>query len=72
MAAGCASLPETFTRADGRGIDSKQLFTDQATCRAEIKDNLSTDHQGTIWGPTEDAIAVYTGCMAQHGYGALK
>jgi hypothetical protein len=72
MAAGCASLPETFARADGRGIDSKQLFTDQAICRAEIEDNLSTDNQRTIWGPTEDAITVYTGCMAQYGYRAGK
>jgi hypothetical protein len=70
--AGCASLPEAFTRADGRRIDPNQLFTDQAICRAEIKDNLSTGDQTTIWGPTDDATTVYTGCMAQHGYSVAK
>jgi hypothetical protein len=67
-AAGCTSLPQTFTGLNGRAPDPKQLFDDQAICRDEIKDNLSTVNQTTIWGPTEDAITVYTGCMAQHGY----
>jgi hypothetical protein len=71
-AAGCAPLPETFTRVHERALDPKQLSTDQAICRGEIKDNLSTGDQTTIWGPTEDAITVYTGCMAQHGYRAAK
>jgi hypothetical protein len=53
---------------DGR-LDQKQLFNDQMICRAEIKDNLSTANQTTTWGgPTEDAITVYTSCMARHGY----
>jgi hypothetical protein len=71
-AAGCASLPETFTRVDGRALDPKQLSTDQAICQDEIKDSLSTGNRTTIWGPTEDAITVYTDCMAQHGYRAGK
>jgi hypothetical protein len=71
-AAGCASLPQAFTRVDGRAPDPKQLSTDQAICRDEIKDSLSTGNQTTIWGPTEDAIAIYTGCMAQHGCRAGK
>jgi hypothetical protein len=71
-AAGCASLPQAFTRVDERAPDPKQLSTDQAICRDEIKDSLSTGNQTTIWGPTEDAIAIYTGCMAQHGYRAGK
>jgi len=54
----------------GRG--KNQFLNDQAICRAEIKDNLSTANQTTTtWGgPTEDAITVYTGCMARHGYSA--
>jgi hypothetical protein len=70
--AGCAALPQTFTRIDGRELDRKQLLTDQAMCRGEIKGNLSTGNQTTALGPTEDAIAVYTGCMAQHGYKVAK
>ena len=71
-AAGCASLPQTFTRVDGRALDPKELSTDQAICWSEIKDSLSTGNQTTIWGPTEDAITVYAGCVAQHGYRAGK
>jgi hypothetical protein len=71
-AAGCATLPDTFTRLDGRALDPKQLSTDEAFCQGEIKNNLSTANQTTIRGPTEDAIAVYTGCMAQKGYRASK
>ena len=67
-AVGCAPLPEGWIRLDKRQIDSKQLFTDRAICESEIKANLSTSSQTTIWGPTEDAIAVYTECMARHGY----
>jgi hypothetical protein len=67
-AAGCTALPEEFKRIDGR-FDGKQLLNDQTICRAEIKDNLSTANQTTTWGgPTEDAITVYTSCMARHGY----
>jgi hypothetical protein len=66
----CASLPQTFTRPDGRAPDPKQLLIDQEICRGEIKDNLSAGNQATIWGPTEDAITIYTGCMARHGYRA--
>jgi hypothetical protein len=71
-AAGCASLPPTFSRVDGRSLDPKQLSTDQAFCRGEINVNLATGDQTTIWGPTEDAITVYTVCMAQRGYRAAK
>jgi hypothetical protein len=67
---GCAPLPERFARVDGRVPDQKQLLSDEAICRDEIKDNLSTANQKTIWGPTEDAIAVYTVCMTQKGYRA--
>ena len=63
--AGCTALPQTFTRIDGRVLDRKQLLTDQTMCRGEIKSNLSTGNQTTALGPTEDVIAVYTGCMAQ-------
>jgi hypothetical protein len=71
-AAGCATLPDTFTRLDGRALDPKQLSTDEAFCQGEIKNNLSTAHQTTIRGPTEDAIAVSTSCMALKGYRASK
>jgi hypothetical protein len=71
-AAGCAALPGTYTRVDGRALDPKQLSTDQAICRSEINANLSTGNQTTTWGPTEDAITVYTVCMAQHGYRAAE
>jgi hypothetical protein len=71
-AAGCGPLPETFTRVDGRALDQKQLLIDEAICQGEIKDNLPTSNQTTIRGPTEDAIAVYTVCMAQKGYRAAK
>ena len=70
-AAGCTALPERFKRIDGRPFEEQQLINVQAICRAEIKDNLSTANQTTTWGgPTEDAITVYTGCMARHGYSA--
>ena len=69
---GCAALPEKYTRVDGRWPDPQQLLTDQAICRGEIKTNLSTGNQTTTWGPTEDAITVYTGCMARHGYRAAE
>jgi hypothetical protein len=65
---GCASLPAAWTRGDERQADPKQLSTDQATCQGEIKANLATSNQMTIWGPTEDARTVYVGCMARHGY----
>ena len=69
-AAGCTALPESFKRIDGR-FEENQLLNDQAICRAEIKDNLSAANQTTTWGgPTDDAVAVYTGCMARHGYKA--
>ena len=71
-AASCAPLPETFTRVDGRELDKRQVSNDEAICQGEIKKNLSTDNQMTIQGPTEDAIAVYTVCMAQKGYRAAK
>jgi hypothetical protein len=70
--ADCAPLPESFTRVDGRHPDPNQLLNDEAICRGEIKKNLSTDNQTTIHGPTEDATAVYTVCMAQKGYRAEK
>jgi hypothetical protein len=70
--AGCASLPEKFTRVDGRESDPNQLLTDKAMCSAAIKENLSTGNQTTSWGPTEDAITIYTGCMVQHGYRVVK
>ena len=71
-AVGCAALPPTFSRVDGRSLDPKELSTDQAICRVEIKTNLSIGNQTTTWGPTEDAITVYTVCMAQHGYRAAE
>jgi hypothetical protein len=67
-AAGCATLPQNFIPIDGRAFDEKQLSTDLAICQDEIKRNLSIDNQTTIFGPTEDAITVYNGCMAAHGY----
>ena len=67
--ADCVPLPETFTRVDGRALDPQQLLNDEVICQGEIKKNLSTDNQTTIQGPSEDAIAVYTVCMAQKGYG---
>ena len=67
-AASCATLPQDFIPIDGRAFDEKQLSTDQAICQDEIKRNLSTDNQTTIWGPTEDAITVYNHCMAERGY----
>jgi hypothetical protein len=67
-AAGCAPLPQNFIPMDGRAFDEKQLSSDQAICQDEIKRNLAADNQTTIWGPTEDAITVYNGCMAEHGY----
>ena len=70
-AMGCTELPTGFKRIDGRALDRNQFYTDQAICRAEIKGNLLTANQTTTWGgPTEDAITVYTGCMARHGYKA--
>jgi hypothetical protein len=67
-AAGCATLPQNFIPIDGRAFDEKQLSNDLAICQDEIKRNLSIDNQTTIFGPTEDAITVYNGCMAAHGY----
>jgi hypothetical protein len=66
--ADCAPLPETLARVDGRAADPKQLLNDEAFCRGEIKNNLSTANETTIGAPTEDAIAVYTICMARKGY----
>jgi len=64
-AAGCATLPQNFIPIDERAtFDKAQLSADQAICQDEIKRNLSIDNQTTIWGPTEDAITVYNGCMA--------
>jgi hypothetical protein len=71
-AAGCASLPEEWKRVDKRQIDAKQLLSDRAICEDEIKANLSPSNQTMIWGPTEDARTVYVGCMARHGYMAVK
>ena len=72
-AAGCTALPEKFKRIDGRAFNQSQLLNDQTICRAEIKNNLSMANQMTAWGgPTEDAITVYTGCMARHGYSAAE
>jgi hypothetical protein len=65
-------MPDGWTRIDKRAIDLKQLSSDRAICEAEIKTNLSTSNQTTIWGPTEDARTVYVGCMARHGYTAAK
>ena len=56
-----------------RRVEESQLLNDQSICRAEIKDILSAANQTTTWGgPTEDAITVYTGCMARHGYRAAE
>ena len=52
-------------RVDGRALDPQQLLNDEVICQGEIKQNLSTDNQTTIQGPSEDAIAVYTVCMAR-------
>ena len=62
----------TITRVDGRELDRKQLSTDQAFRRGEINVSLATGNQTTTWGPTEDAITVYTVCTAQHGYRAAE
>jgi hypothetical protein len=71
-AVSCAPLPEAWTRVDGRRLDPKELSSDRAICQGEIKANLSAGNQTTIWGPTEDAITVYTGCMARRGYMVVK
>ena len=71
-AVGCASLPGAWTPVDGQKLDAKQLLTDRAICEGEIKANLTTSNLTTIWGPTEDARTVYVGCMARHGYMAVK
>jgi hypothetical protein len=71
-AGGCASLPAAWMRVDGRHADPKQLSSDRATCEGEIKANLATSNQTTIWGPTEDARTIYTECMVQHGYRLAK
>jgi hypothetical protein len=69
-AAGCAALPERWSRSDKRQIDPKEIVTDRAICEEEIKANLTASNQRTIWGPTDDAIIIYTGCMARRGYAA--
>jgi hypothetical protein len=61
-------LPAAWTRDDARQGDPKQLLIDQTICKDEIKANLVTSDQATMWGPTEDARTVYIGCMARHGY----
>jgi hypothetical protein len=71
-AAGCASLPEDWKRVDKRQIDPKQLLSDRAICEDEVKANVATSNQTTIWGPTEDARTVYVGCMVRHGYTPAK
>jgi len=53
-------------------MGGQQLLSDEVICRGEIKNNLSTDNQTTIQGPSEDGIAVYTVCMAQKGYRAAR
>jgi hypothetical protein len=71
-AVGCTSLPEGWTRVDGRALDPKKLSTDRAICEDEIKANVSMRDQTTIWAPTEDAKTVYIGCMARHGYTTVR
>ena len=73
-AAACTALPERFKQIDGLAFDMNRFHNAQGICRAEIKDNLSTANQTTTWWgePTEDAITVYTGCMARHGYRAAE
>jgi hypothetical protein len=71
-AAGCASLSGAWTRADGRKVDLNQLSIDRTVCEDEVKANLTTSNQTTIWGPTEDARTVYARCMVRLGYTALE
>jgi len=69
-AEGCASLPGDWKRVDKRQIDPKQLSTDRAICEDEINVNLAAGNQANIWGPTEDAKTIFTGCMVRQGYTA--
>jgi hypothetical protein len=73
-AMGCTtSLPQGWTRVDGRPANATQLEVDKTVCRGEMdKANLSAGRRAVeypeVFGYSEGMMSVYNGCMAQHGY----
>jgi hypothetical protein len=68
-----ATVPTTWTRADGRAIDPAQLEADKTVCHGEMEQaELVTNARGLVPiylpGQERPSVKVYNGCMARHGY----
>jgi hypothetical protein len=73
--AACASapLPTTWSRIDGRALDTAKLEADKSVCRGEMEQAQSiTAARGLaplqLPGQERPSAKVYSGCMAQRGY----
>jgi hypothetical protein len=76
-ACAAAPLPTTWTRADGRAIDPTQLEADKTVCHGEMEQaELVTNARGLVPiylpGQESPSVKVYNGCMARHGYAAVR
>jgi hypothetical protein len=67
---------DLVTLADGQPINQSQFQLDDTICRGEVqKAAAQGDSVGTLdlaTGPDPQDLAIYKGCMAQHGYMAAK
>jgi hypothetical protein len=75
--AGCASVPTSWMRVDGKPVDQGQLTLDQTVCKGEMqKANLASNTEpglivtsrGVENVRTQPLMDVYAGCMAASGY----
>jgi hypothetical protein len=66
----CVILPQPWTRADGRPIESAQLEADDTACHGEM-DKAAGENKALamlILGPSQEMLSAYAGCMVNRGY----
>src|ERR1700720_3346429 len=72
-----AQMPAAWTRADGQPGDPAQLESAKTICRGEMEQaELVTNARGLVPiqlpGQDSPTLKVYIGCMARHGYTAVR
>ena len=70
-------MPTAWTRADGRAIDPTRLEADETICRGQMAQaQLVTNARALaplyLPGQESPSLKVYTGCMTERGYAAVK
>jgi hypothetical protein len=72
-----APMPTSWTRADSRSVDPKQLEADKAICRDEIDQAARVAAARgvapiTVPGQDSPAVKLSIDCMARRGYSPIR